>query len=466
MRFIIFALSAFILTSLSAAPTILEVEYKDVTVDGKTVKVATIEQPDGTWGYYGEKGGEFDVIVKNKLDTPTVIHWHGLILPDSQDGVSGVTQLNPIDLGKEYHYKFKLVQSGTYWMHSHYGMQEQELVEAPFIITTADDKDYKQVVVMFQDFSFKSPSENLKELQSQSPKDDTMKIDNKAMPGMAMNKEEAAPDLNDVKYDAFLTNYHTDDNPEVVKVKPEEKVKLRFIDGSAATNYWVTLGGLKGQLIAVDGQSVKPIEVEKIQLALGQRADVIVTIPKEGGTYQILGQVEGLKAQTGIILTAEAKAEGFKIETEASEATPALNYDQDFLLHSLDKLLPELSTDTVRVKLSGDMDKYIWKINDQVWPDITPIKVKQNQRIVMIIDNETMMSHPMHLHGYDFKITNINGKSVDGPFRDTVLVQPMSTVIIQFDAINAGKWMFHCHNIYHMAAGMMTYIDVIGVKEN
>lgn len=480
--FVLVLLFMFVSFGMIAAPTILEIKYKSITIDGKTVKVATIEQPDGTWGYYGKEGEIFDVIIKNKLSEPTAIHWHGLILPNSQDGVSGVTQPDPIASGGEYHYKFKLSQSGTYWMHSHYGLQGQDMVEAPLIILTSEEinhtkgitiKKYKQVVVMFQDFSFRSPEAILKSLQSQgSSEPDTAVNDDDKKSGMNMgntsgsgkaNKNTTSaqnPDLNDVRYDSYLTNYHTNLDPEIVHVYPGEKVKIRFINGSAASNFWVYLGKLSGELVSVDGQKVEPIKVDKIQLAIAQRADVIIIIPKEGGIFQILGQVEGLKDQTGLILTTKKNTKGLKINPEAKKAAPVLNYQQEFLLGSIAKLYPEKSSVTVNIKLSGDMNKYIWKINGQAWPDITPIQIELNQRVIMIFDNQSMMSHPMHLHGYDFKITSIDGKAVNGPFRDTVLVMPKSKVTVEFNAVYPGKWILHCHNLYHLAAGMMTYLQV------
>src|SRR3990167_4386119 len=116
-------------------PIILQVESKTITLDdGRTKSVYTIVQNDGAWGYYGVKGEEFNAIVKNTTNVPTVIHWHGLILPNSQDGVPDVTQKSILP-GNTFHYNYKLQQSGTYWMHSHFGLQMQDLMEAPFIIT-------------------------------------------------------------------------------------------------------------------------------------------------------------------------------------------------------------------------------------------------------------------------------------------------------------------------------------------
>lgn len=450
-----------------ADPTILQAKYKDITINGKKVKVMTIEQPDGTWGYYGKAGDNFDVILQNKLDESTVIHWHGLFLPNDQDGTE-LTQ-DYIPPGAEYHYNFKLENTGTYWMHSHYELQVQDLLAAPLIIESADDSKYQQVVVMFQDYSDKPVKQIMQGLMSPDNDAHSMHgnmdmsgmehgdmgmLDMHDMSGMDM-------DLNDVTYSAYLTNYHDDSSPQITQVKAGDQVKLRFINGSSSSNFWINLGKLKGSLVAVDGAPIKPITDNKFQLAMGQRSDVIVTIPKTGGNFPILGQVEGLKNQTGLILTTDKKAKKLKIPTNASKVAPALNYDEEFKLHSIESLSFDTPDQVYQFKLTGDMNKYEWAINDQMWPNVTPIKIKHGEKVEFVFDNQTMMSHPMHLHGYNFKVVSIDGKKVDGAMRDTVMVMPNSTVKVEFVADKDGKWFIHCHNLYHNMAGMMTYIEVV-----
>lgn len=295
------SLSMLLFASITyAVPTILEVKNKTIEVNGKLTHVYTIEQPNGTWGFEGTEGQYFNVIVKNTTKVPTVIHWHGLILPNNQDGVPGVTQA-PIPPGGEYHYDFKLVQAGTYWMHSHMGLQTQELMEAPLIINALHDpyKADQSVIVMFQDFSFKSPEAILKSLQFNK----TMaKISTAPMSSMSSMSTKPKPDLNDVHYDAFLTNYHTLQNPELIPVKQSSTVRLRFINGSASTNFWIKLGKLTGKAIAFDGENIKPFMGKKFQLAIGQRIDILVKIPQSGGAFPILGQVEGVRPEVAQII--------------------------------------------------------------------------------------------------------------------------------------------------------------------
>jgi FtsP/CotA-like multicopper oxidase with cupredoxin domain len=449
----------------ATAPTILAIQEKTINVDGKDTIVYTIEQPDGTWGYHGTKGQDFNVIVKNETKVPTAIHWHGLILPNAMDGAPGVTQA-PIPPGGEYHYQYKLVQAGTFWMHSHMGLQVQELMAAPFIIDDPNDpyKADQQVVIMFQDFTFKNPEAVFKSLQSGT-----------AMAGMHMSEadhaehmnmmsmdmsDESTLDLNDVQYDAFLTNYHTLKNPEIVKVHAGQTVRLRFIDGSAGSNYWINLGKLSGTAIAFDGENIKPLSAKAFQLAMGQRIDILVKIPESGGAFPILGQVEGTQRQTGLILMTPG-ATLPRINETANNTAPALNYAQEFVMKSKNPLPQKPIAQVVTLALNGNMQKYIWTINGQTWPKVTPIKLKQDERVELIFDNQSNMTHPMHLHGHVFELVSINQQKItDGPLHDTILVLPHTQVKVILDADHPGKWMLHCHMAYHQQAGMMTVIEL------
>jgi FtsP/CotA-like multicopper oxidase with cupredoxin domain len=444
-------------------PLILLVKKYKIIVNHKPAEVYRIEQPDGTWGFIGEKGQYFNAIVKNTTNTPTVIHWHGLIVPNNQDGVPYITQ-PPIPPGGEYHYYFKLLQSGTYWMHSHYGLQIQQLLSAPLIIINPHDKSNAKNVTMFlTDFTQKKPETILHELQTPSSQSN-------AMPHMHMMQEDHKhsmqhmnmsdkADLTDVKYDAFLTNYQTLDSPNIVPVQPGQKIRLRVIDGAAMTNFYVNTGKLTGEAIAADGERIEPLQGSTFQLGVGQRMDILVTIPPGEGAYPILAQGEGTAMQTGLILaTPHAK---IPILSQTAKTTAgAMNYTQELRLKSLSPLVKKPINNTLKVNLQGNMISYVWKINDQVWPDITPLMVNQNQRVEIVFANLTGMSHPMHIHGHVFEVTKINGIPVNnGPLRDTVLVFPGTSVTVQFDANNPGNWLLHCHMIYHQAAGMMTLVD-------
>ncbi len=203
------------LTSCSdnESTTTLLVKKYAITVKGKSANLYRIEQPDGTWGYRGKQGQIFNVIVNNNINEPTAIHWHGLILPNNQDGVPFITQ-EPIIPGKNYSYNFKLQQKGTYWMHSHYRLQSQKGLSAPLIISD-DNKsnDYQEVIMFITDFSFKDPEELWQELRKGMSHNSSSNMDKMGMSNMNMEMpamdhknmqmmDMNTYDLNDVAYDA------------------------------------------------------------------------------------------------------------------------------------------------------------------------------------------------------------------------------------------------------------------------
>lgn len=447
----------------TAKPVELIIKKYPVEVNGKASELFRIEQPDGTWGFHGVKGQWFDAIVKNQSDKPTVIHWHGLLVPNNQDGVPYVTQ-PPIPAGGSYHYKFKLKQSGTYWMHSHDDLQEQTFLSAPFIIIDPNKKKAdKDLIFMVGDFSYKRPEDILASLKNGSKMHMHPSHGSMTMP-MNKSMEDVPPDLNDVTYDAFLTNYRTLKNPEIVWVKPGDTVRVRVIAGSAMTNFYINTGVLTGQAVAVDGQNIKPVTGNQFQIAVGQRIDLLLKIPDEGGSFPILAQGEGTAMQTGLILATE-KARVIIPKQRTASPSGVFNYAQELKFEAMSPLKAKTPGQTLTVTLDGDMAKYVWTLNKQAWPDIVPIETIPNKRVEMVFINNTGMAHPMHLHGHIFQVTEIDNQILtNGAMRDTVLVLPGSTVKIQFDTDNPGNWMLHCHMLYHQATGMMTFINYKGVK--
>lgn len=457
-------LSILLITNVWAKPVTLKVIEVPLTVNNKSTKVYDIVQENGIEGYVGTKGKDFDVDLKNDTKVPMSIHWHGLVLPNDQDGVAYVTQL-PIPPGKSQHYHFPLYQAGTYWMHAHYKYYEQQLMAAPLILLDPHDQytDYRSVVVMLQDFTFKNPDLILHDLKNKNMDMGDMDMDMDM--DMSHDSMKMTPDLNDVKYDAYLANRRTLSDPQKIDVKPNDKIRLRIINASAATNYWVHLGDLLGTLIAEDGENIKPITGHHFQIAIAQRLDILVTIPKHEGIYPILAQVEGTKKRSGIILVTP-KAPAFKISSTAKQNDPALNDDQEMKLHALQPLPAKTVTTTLQYSLEGDMQKYIWMINKEVWPRIKSLTIKKGDRVEMIFTNQTNMAHPMHLHGHVFQVIEADGKPlVNGPLHDTILVLPHSSKKIIFDANNPGIWPMHCHVLYHMMSGMMTTTNYQGYPE-
>ena len=430
--------------------TILEVVEQEITVNGKQVKTFNIVQADGTAGYRGRKGENFDIIVQNKTGQATALHWHGLILPNEEDGVPFVNQL-PIASGQEAHYRFPLVQSGTYWMHSHLGTQEQLLMAAPLILypeETASLENEKEVIMLLQDFTFEDPEAILMGLRE----------------GMDMDMDMAAhgaEDLVDIDYDAFLTNRRTLDDPDVFKFNTEEEVRLRIINASSSTNFHINLGELSGIAVAIDGEDIEPVEGRQFQLGVSERIDILLTMPAQGGSFPILAQGEGTNMQTGLILTTENESD-LALSTDTEEVAPAFNNEQEKNFQAKSPLEPPQSRQALRVidvDLGGSMENYVWMIDNELWPNIKPTFIKEGERIEINLKNNTMMSHPMHLHGHVFQVVAIDGERLSGAKQDTVLVLPGSTVTIAFDADNPGVWAFHCHLLFHSESGMMTTIN-------
>src|SRR5947209_9836632 len=294
----------------SAQPTLLRIERRSIEVNGKSASVLGIRQPDGTFGIRTQVGNRFRVRVENTLNEPSLIHWHGLTPPWQQDGVPGVSG-PPIPPGGSADYDFPLRFGGSFWLHSHQGLQEQLLLAAPLIIRDQRDRpDQQEVIVMLADFSFTPPDQifaGLKKGGSMSPGAMTgaspsapasggMKGMTMA-PGMTMGATAAKPDLNDVKYDAFLANDRTLGDPEVVKVEPGGRVLLRIINSSSMSAFHVDLGPLDGELIAVDGFRVAPVVAQRFPIAVAQRLDIRLSIPRAPAAYPVLAVLEGESRQ-------------------------------------------------------------------------------------------------------------------------------------------------------------------------
>src|SRR4029077_11367428 len=296
--------------SAGAAPTTLRLERRNIEGNGKAAAVYCIRQANGTFGITTEVGKPFRVRVENGIDEPSLIHWHGLTPPWRQDGVPGISG-PPIPAGGSADYDFPLRFGGTFWMHSHQGLQEQGLMAAPLIIHDERDRpDEQEIVVMLADFSF-TPAEqifeNLKKsgwMEGMGKPAGAMAPTSSMKMAAPVSTSQSGPDLNDVKYDAFLANDRTLADPEIVKVEPGGRGLLRIINSSSMSAFHVGLGALEGELIAVDGFAIAPIRGRSFPVAVAQRLDIRVSLPPGPGAYPVLAQVEGERSQTGIILVA------------------------------------------------------------------------------------------------------------------------------------------------------------------
>ncbi len=449
--------------SNSTPLSILQLQRRTIEVNGKPASVFGISQPDGTFGITTALSKPFRVRVENNIDEPSLIHWHGLTPPWQQDGVPGVSG-PAIPPGGSAEYDFPLRFGGTFWMHSHQGLQEQLLMAAPLIIHDQRDRpDQQDVVVMLADFSFTPPEQIFEGLKKATrmanmagPGGAAPGSGMASMSGMPKGNAAAAPDLNDVKYDAFLANDRTLADPEVVNVEPGGRVLLRVINSSAMSAYHVDLGQLEGELVAVDGFAVTPVMARRFPIAVAQRLDIRVEIPRAPGTYPVLAILEGERNQTGIVLLAGG-APIARIPEMTTMPSPALTLDLERRLRAIQPLVPRTADRQHMINLTGEMAGYVWSINNVVWnKDVPPLPLAEGERVELIIVNRTPMPHPMHLHGHEFQVVEIDGERFPGAVRDTVLVPPGRRVVVAFDAKNPGFWAFHCHLLYHLDAGMFT----------
>jgi len=454
----------------AATSTTLQATPRTLEINGKAANVMGLLQPNGTQGMTTVVNQPFRVVLENKLPVPTAIHWHGLHPPNSEDGVPGVTQ--PVVRPNEsLFYNFPVQPAGTHWMHSHQGLQEAFLLAAPLIVHETDEqhRDEQEIVVLLGDFSFTPPKETYAKLRQGGKGMSAMKPGT-AMPAAAKSQSASAMnmgskvDANDVDYDAYLANDRTLNDPEVVKVEKGGRVRLRIINGSSGTNYFIDLGALSGELIATDGMAVKPVRGTRFPLAIAQRIDVRVDLPRDGGAFPILALREFATEQTGIVL-ATTGAQVQRLPVKNSTTTGLLTLDLESRLAAVQPLTEKPAAQVSTLRLQGNMSRYDWLINGQAFDVANPgtqqpqVRVKQGQRVALKFVNETPMSHPMHLHGHSFQVVAINGRRISGALRDTVLVPGRSSVTVAFDANNPGLWFVHCHVLWHLEAGMATLVQ-------
>lgn len=485
--------------ALAGPATPLLVGYREIVVKGRSKQVFGLQQPDGAHGLILGPGERFRVALASAIRDPVLIHWHGQEPPASQDGVPELSQ-HPLPPGTVQIYDF-VPRPGTHWMHSHLGFQEQDLLAAPLIVRSAEEMraDVQEVVVMLHDFTFETPESILAGLGGLSGSDphaghhaavsapaaDPMAgMDHSMhmMPSMTPAPTSAPPppaanphaghdmsggamDLNDVNFDAYLANDRTLDDPQVVRVESGGRVRLRLINASAQTNFFIDTGTLEAEAIAVDGNPIQPLRGRRFPLAIAQRLDLLLVLPAGAGAWPILAQREGAVERTGIVLATAGGAVTRLGDTATDAAGPLADDNFEHRLTALAPLAARAPDRRVTVKLTGTMSPYVWSLSGHESGENLPIEIRSGERVEFALRNDSPMAHPVHLHGHHFQVTGSerDGRRTRflGALRDTVLVAPQETVTIEFDATNPGRWAFHCHMLYHQLTGMMGEVRYI-----
>lgn len=505
--------------------------------------------------------------VANHLGEDTSIHWHGLLVPFQMDGVPGIS-FPGIKPNETFTYEFPVRQAGTYWYHSHSGLQEQQGHYGPLIIDPAGaepvtyDRDY---ILLLSDFTTLDPHFIMSRLRTgegyfnrqQTSWTDRYKLSG-AERRMWAEMRMPATDIMDIGAPTytFLANGRGPNEGLEFLFRAGERIRLRVINGSAQSFFNVRIPGLPMTIIGADGQNVQPVEVDEFQIGTAETYDVIVQ-PASADAYAIVGESMD---RSGMALAMLASRPGARAAVPALRDPPLLTMgdmgmdhgsggmDHSAINHaamghgapaapveaggtatvggamgsmSMDgmnmrdtSLLPpdvkvgpgidmvsmspvdktgdpglgvrdvphrvlnyrmlaalEPNKDTrepsrlLELHLTGNMERYMWSFDGRMYSAVSdvPIRFAWNERVRVKLINNTMMAHPIHLHGMFFEL--VNGQSpAQQPRKNVVIVQPGASATFDLTANEPGDWAFHCHLMYHMHGGMMQTVTVMGPK--
>ncbi len=479
----------------------LTLQEQPVTIAGKTSNAMLI---NGTLPgpLLRFRVGDTAVIrVNNQLDGDASIHWHGLLLPQDQDGVPYVTFL-PITSGQSYTYRFPMTHAGTYWYHSHTNIDEQRGQYGAIVIEPEQEETLQydhELVVQLSDWTHERPEKVLANLKKsghwyQWKKDAVVSTWGYLKRGRFFTwlrnrwMRMEGMDVSDVAYDAFLVNGR-EINHALPDAQPGQRIRLRIINSAASSYFKIENSTGRFSVIAADGIDVQPVEVKSLLMGMAETYDVIVDIPASGALQLNANNVDGSGfAQLNLGLgeaqaarlpekpdlyaemhhdhnlsSASGRAEHHHSSHHGHGTSEQLDYRMLKLREPVSYLGPLRE---VRLELTGNMDTYNWNFNNTPLSAADKIKIRRGERVRFILVNRSMMHHPIHLHGHFFKVISGNGDY--DPLKHTVDVPPMATVTIEFSANEYKDWLFHCHNLYHAKTGMgriVRYDDYAGNPE-
>jgi len=474
------------------------------------------------------EGDIAEIVVHNKLKESTSLHWHGLFLPNKEDGVPYLTQM-PIKPNETFTYRFPIIQSGTHWYHSHSGLQEQIGMYGSMVLLKKKDDprfrkgidDLPEVPIILSEWTDIKPENVQRMLRNANDwaaiKKGTVQSYSEAIKaghfktklGNEM-KRMLAMDVSDVYYDKFLINGKNES--QLSQFKSGDKVRLRISNGGASSYFWLSYAGGKMTVVANDGNDVEPVEVDRLIIGVSETYDVVVTIPNENIAYEFLATPEDRTKSASIYLgngkvqltSRMPKLKYFegmkmmndmmnmdgsmddmgmnmsfqkmdmntvmypeitgnpemKIDNKMNHSNHSMNVKQDIVTLNYGMLkaphpttLPkDAPVRELRFELTGNMNRYVWSMDNKVLSETDKILIKKGENVRITLYNGSMMRHPMHLHGHDFRV--LNGQGEFAPLKNVLDIMPMETDTIEFLANAEGDWFFHCHILYHMMAGM------------
>jgi FtsP/CotA-like multicopper oxidase with cupredoxin domain len=419
-----------------------------------------------TWGYESllpgpllraTAGDLVEVTLVNQLPEATSVHWHGLAIANAMDGVPAVTQPD-IESGSSFTYLFTVPDAGTYWFHPHHGLQLERGLYAPFVIDDPDehvaaDIEYVLVLDDWLDGTGTNPEQEYERIRAAGmAMGDMGDMDHGSM-GMATSPVLGG-DAGDARHTYHLINGRPLDDPATLEPLPRsgDRVRLRFVNASADTAYRVAVGGHQLTVTHADGFPVVPVEVDAFLIGMGERYDVTVDV--QSGSWPIVAIAEGKDQRAGAILrTSDTNARG-TITFEAAELDGTWLRYADLAAHERARLAPPDDITEIDLALTGGMALTDWGINGNRYGDHEPIEIDQGSWYSLNFVNDTTMWHPIHVHGHTPQL----GRAAGGVRKDTVNVLPGARVQLVFQANNPGDWMLHCHNAYHLEAGMATLL--------
>ena len=415
-------------------------------------------------------GDMLRVVVDNELPVETSVHWHGLALRNDMDGVPHLTQ-DPIGPGERFTYEFVAPHPGTYFYHPHSGMQlDRGLYGVLLVDDPADPGGYDEewVVVLddWVDGTGRTPDQVLADLRATTGGGGSMggmdhgdmggsmgRMDHGGMGAMMGGESMMSPLLGgagDVDYPHYLVNGRTPQDPNVFTGQPGSRVRLRIVNAGSDTAFRVALGGHRMTVSHCDGFPVMPVSTDALLVGMGERVDVVVDLAD--GVFPLVAAPEGKKGHAlAVVRTGSGRAPAAGVRVPELEGRVLLGTD---VRAARDVAL--VGRPVARrhdVALGGSMAPYRWTINGRTFPDRSPLPVSAGERVRLRFVNQTMMFHPMHLHGHTFGLVE------GGARKDTVIVRPMRALEVDLDADNPGQWALHCHNILHAEAGMMTTLS-------